>query len=62
MAALHITILALLVFVLLYGISRASAYFSDLLAPTRSAQNAALLDPFRSGVKTAKFGARFRHS
>jgi len=59
MAALEIAILALLVFVVLYVISRASGYFSDLLARTRSAQNAELLDPFRSCVKTAKFGARF---
>ena len=61
MAALHITILALLVFVVLYGISRASGYVSGLHSRTRSAQDDGLMDPSpQSRVKKARFGAQFR--
>lgn len=61
MAALEIAILAVLVFAVLYGISRASGYFSDLL--TRSAQDKSVIDSSpRGNVKTAKFGTRFHRS
>jgi hypothetical protein len=60
MTALQTAILALLVFVVLYVISRASGDFSNLRSRTRSAQEDDLIDPSpRSSVKTAKFGARF---
>jgi hypothetical protein len=63
MAALEIAILAMFVFAVLYGTSRASGYFSGRLLARSAQQDDDLADPSpHSRVKTAKFGARFHRS
>ena len=61
MAVLQIALLAVLVFIVLYGTSRASGYLADLLRRPGQNSNASDSSP-QNGVKTAKYGTHFHHS